>query len=59
MVMYFVFRALIFSYCKQGPSGSDVMTSEQVMSDITNAPDNDVVFVTQPPGAVGNTSDAG
>ena len=39
----------------QGSSNSHTLTSEQIMSDLMEAPDNDVVFVTQPPGAASGT----
>ena len=49
---------LSISYCPQGPSDSHLMTSEQIESDLANAPDNDIVFITRPPG-VENANESG
>ena len=45
-------RSLIYD---QGSSNSHTLTSEQIMSDLMEAPDDDVVFLTQPPGAASGT----
>ena len=41
---------LYFHICSQSSSNSCSLTSEQIMSDLNDAPDTDVVFISQPPG---------
>lgn len=35
------------------------MTSEQIMSDLANAPDDDIVFTSRPPGVGGAAIETG